>query len=84
MKKKELIYRQLLLNPETTQLELAKTLKISLSTVNNAIQPLRDLGAVQVSTRKLRVIDKEKLVLFWASIRRIQKDIIYSQELICQ
>jgi hypothetical protein len=77
MQKKEIVYRQLLSNPETTQLELAKILNVSLSTVNNAILPLRGMGAVQVNTRKLRVIDKEKLLLFWASIRNLQNDIIY-------
>lgn len=77
MQKKEIIYRQLLLNPETTQLELSKTLKVSLSTVNNAIQPLRRMGAVRVSLRKLRVVDKEKLLLFWASIKKLQDHIIY-------
>ncbi|UCE38085.1 MAG: winged helix-turn-helix domain-containing protein [Thermoplasmata archaeon] len=77
MKKKELIYRQLLLNPETTQLELSKTLRISLSTVNNAIQPLRSMGAIQVSLRKLRVVDKEKLLLFWASIKNLQNHLLY-------
>jgi len=78
MKKKDMIYRQLLLHPETSQLEVAKTLHISLSTVNNAIKPLRGLGGVQVSNRKLRLIDKEKVLLFWASIRRLQNDLLYS------
>ena len=78
MQKKDLIYRYLLLFPETTQLEIAKTLQISLSTVNNAIQPLRGLGAVQVGPRKLRVIDKEKILLFWACVRKLHNDILYS------
>ena len=77
MRKKEIIYRQLLLNPETTQLELSKTLKVSLSTVNNAIQPLRRMGAVKVSLRRLRVVDKEKLLLFWASIKKLHDQILY-------
>lgn len=77
MQKKEIIYRQLLLNPETTQLELSKDLKISLSTVNSAIKPLRSMGAVSVGQRRLRVVDKEKLLLFWASIKKIQGSILY-------
>ena len=71
MNKRELVYRQLLLSPETTQLELAKTLRISLSTVNGAIRSLRDMGAVQVSPRKLRVTDREKVLLYWASMKRL-------------
>ncbi len=77
MQKKEIVYRQLFLNPNTTQLELAEKLEISLSTVNNAIHPLRGMGAVQVSARKLKVLDKEKLLLYWASIRNLQKDLLY-------
>ena len=78
MKKKDIIYRQLLLHPDTSQLEIAKTLKISLSTVNNAIGPLRGLGGVRVSTRSLKLIDKEKVLLFWASIRRLHSDLSFS------
>jgi len=33
MQKKDIIYRQLLLHPNTTQLELAKTLKVSLRVI---------------------------------------------------
>ncbi len=78
MQKKDLVYRYLLLHPETTQLEIAKSLQVSLSTINNAIKPLRGLGAVQVGLRKLRVIDREKILLFWACVRRLYSDILYS------
>jgi hypothetical protein len=77
MKKRELVYRQLLLKPETTQLELAETLDLSLGSVNSAIKPLRGMGAVQVSTRKLRVKDKEKLLLYWASVRSLSDSVLY-------
>jgi hypothetical protein len=77
MEKKEFVYRQILLKPETTQLELAQILGISLSTVNNAVRPLREMGAVQVGKRKLRVADTEKLLLYWASVRNLTRDILY-------
>jgi hypothetical protein len=77
MQKKEMVYRQLLLTPETTQLELSKKLKISLSTVNNAIQPLRNMGAVSVKPRKMRVVDKEKLLLYWASVNILIGLVLY-------
>ncbi|UCF07449.1 MAG: winged helix-turn-helix domain-containing protein [Thermoplasmata archaeon] len=77
MEKKELVYRQLFLKPETTQLELSQVLGISLSTVNNAIKPLRGMGAVHVGKRRLRVTDREKLLLYWASARTLHDDIIY-------
>ena len=77
MERKELVYRQLLLKPETTQLELSQVLGISLSTVNNAVKPLREMGAVQVGKRKLRVTDTEKLLLYWASVRNLSGEIMY-------
>lgn len=77
MEKKEFVYRQLLLKPETTQLELSQILGISLSTVNNAVKPLREMGAVQVGKRKLRVTDIEKLLLYWASVRNLPGEIMY-------
>jgi hypothetical protein len=78
MRKSELVYRQLLLMPETTQLELSRTLGISLSTVNAALRPLRGMGAVRVGQRKLSVVDREKLLLYWASVRNLRNDLCYS------
>lgn len=82
MKKSELLYRQLLGAAEKkvyrhTQLELARALGVSLSTVNNALQPLRKMGAVNVRRRSFEVVSAKKILYYWASTRNIEKDVIY-------
>ena len=68
MKKSELVYRELLFNAiekknnKLTQLELSKKLSISLSTVNNAIKPLVNMGAIQINLRNLQILDIKKIL----------------------
>lgn len=82
MLKTEIVYREIIESWEgknkLSQLELSKRLGISLSTVNNAIRPLVSMGAIGVLPRSIKVIDKEKALLYWASVRDLQKDIVYS------
>lgn len=83
MKKLEFIYREILFqslekkNRTLTQLELSKKLKISLSTVNHAIKPLKKMAAIQVKLKNFKVIDPKKILYHWASVRDLEKDIIY-------
>lgn len=83
MLKKELVWREILHHCFVdgrlifTQKELADWLKISLSTVNNALKLPRASGAIAVSGRNFRVIDKEKFLLLWATHRRLNRDIVY-------
>jgi len=83
MRKKEFVYRELLYqsierkNRKTTQLELSKTLKLSLSMVNFAVAPLVKMNAVKINPRSLEIIDPRKILLHWASARNVEKDIIY-------
>ncbi|MFH1306816.1 MAG: winged helix-turn-helix domain-containing protein [Candidatus Micrarchaeota archaeon] len=84
MKKKELVYRQMLYwamqkkAGKFTQLELSKSLRISLSTVNNALSPLEKMGAIDVGKMGFKILDAKKILLYFASIRNLQKDVIYS------
>lgn len=84
MKKIELVYREILFqameknNKVLTQSYLAKTLKISLSTVNLAIKHLEKMNAVKVKNRSFNIIDTKKILYYWASTRNLEKDIIYS------
>lgn len=83
MKKTELVYRQMLEAIEDgkrklTQSELASALRISISTVNHALMPLRRMGAVSVSLRSFSVVNPKKVLMLWASLRNIEKDILYS------
>ncbi len=61
-----------------TQLGLSLRLKTSISVVNYAIKPLREMGAIAGMPRGFRITDTEKILYYWASIRSLQKDIIYS------
>jgi hypothetical protein len=83
MKKIEMVFEEILYhvlekrNYHLTQLYLAKELNISLSTVNLALKYLRKMNAVDISPRSFKVIDPKKILFYWASIRNIEKDIIY-------
>lgn len=84
MKNKERVYNEILTqfieekSNKFTQLGLSKKLEISISTVNNALKPLRKMGAIEVKQRSFRIIDYRKILLYWASIRNLEKEIIYS------
>ena len=84
LSKKEIVYRYLLdqyfekKQFKFTQSELAKLFHISLSTVNNALKPLRAMGAVEVKSRSFNMLDAKKLILYWATVRKFEKDIIYA------
>ena len=83
MKRIEEVYREMLFqsmekkNSIMSQSYLAGALKVSLSIINLALRPLRKMNAVKVNKRSLEIIDKRKIVYYWASIRNVEKDIIY-------
>ena len=81
MKKIELIWREILdaglKNSIFEQKELAKKFGFSTSTVHAAISPLRLIGGVEVAGRNFKLINFEKLLMFWATHRNLQKDILY-------
>ncbi|MEK6887371.1 MAG: winged helix-turn-helix domain-containing protein [Candidatus Aenigmatarchaeota archaeon] len=84
MKKIELVYCYVLEQAlekkrrSMTQAEIAEALGISLSTVNAAVGHLRKMGAVRVKLRSFEVADIKKILYYWASIRNVDKDIIYA------
>lgn len=83
MKKIEQVYREMLYEAVEknkrifTQLELSKKLGFSLSTINLAIKKLEKMNSVKIGKMNLKVIDIKKILYYWASIRNIEKDIIY-------
>ena len=87
MKKIELVYREILYRViekklfSFTQSELSRKLDISLSIINLAVKKLRDMGSVKVSLRSFSIIDFKKILYYWASIRNLSKDIIFSARL---
>src|SRR3989344_1663123 len=84
MRNAELIVREILYNAlekkkyELTQSQLSKELKISLSIVHRTVMIMQDMGAVRIKQRGFAVQDVKKIMYYWASIRRLQQDIIYS------
>lgn len=84
MTKKEIIWRHVLVKAceekqfTFTQKALAARFKISTSTIFNALKVPRKMGAIEVTGRFFRLIDKEKLLMLWATIRNIQEDIHYT------
>ena len=59
------------------QLELSRLCNLSLSTVNYALKPLERMNAIEKRRFGFRVIDPKKILLYWASIRNLEKDIVY-------
>lgn len=84
MKNKEIVYREILdkyLEDKTvkfTQLELSKKFRFSLSTVHNAIKPLREMGILSIKPRNFILTDAKKFIVYWSTIRRLDRDIVYS------
>lgn len=84
MKKIEIIWRELLYqaiekkNRRFTQKDLASNFNFSTSTIFQALKVPRKMGAVRVTGRFFILEDPEKLLYHWASIRHIQKDIIFA------
>jgi predicted transcriptional regulator len=84
MKKIEQTFREILYqameknNSLLKQSELSKKLGFSLSTINLAVKRLERMSAVRIAKMNFRVIDIKKILYLWASIRNLEKDIIYS------
>ncbi|MBU2637801.1 MAG: hypothetical protein KJ955_02415 [Nanoarchaeota archaeon] len=83
MKKIELVFRELLFqaiekqNRRFTQLALSRELGLSTSMISFALKPLKKMNAVEVRQRGFSVIDPRKVLYHWASVRNIEKDILY-------
>jgi len=84
MLKKEVIYREILTGAiekkqfNFKQLELSKKFGFSLSTVNNALKSLAAIGAVEIGLRGFKLTDAKKALLYWATIRKFEKEVAYS------
>lgn len=84
MKQVEAVYREILYRAmekkelQLTQSELSKKLNISLSIINSAVKKLHSIGAIKIQQRSFQVLDIKKLLYFWASIRNLDKDIIFN------
>jgi len=83
MKRTESVYREILYqaieknNFSLTQSELSKKLDLSLSIVNLSIKKLSNIGAIKINQRSFNILDIKKILYFWASIRNLEKDVIF-------
>jgi hypothetical protein len=81
--RKERVYREILywvIEKNTRsfkQIELSKACKISLSTVNYALKPLEKMNAIEKKRFGFAVLDPKKILVYWASIRNLEKEIVY-------
>lgn len=83
MKRTEEVYREIIHQAEKdnnslTQKSISEKLALSLSNVNNAIAPLRRMGAISVRKMSFQIVNRKKILYYWASIRNIKKDVVYS------
>lgn len=83
MKKKEWIYREILYQYYEkkkgllTQRSLSRSCKVSIGLVNKAIEPLERMNAIEKRVRGFLIINPRKALLYWASIRNLDRDIIF-------
>jgi hypothetical protein len=87
MRKIEIIWHHLLYKALTakrykwTQQELAEDFHYSLSTVHYALKVPSQMGIVRKTARFFVLEDFDKLLYYWASVRKLEKDLIYSTHL---
>lgn len=61
-----------------TQKSLAESCDISLDAVNRVVSRLSQFRAVEKKPFGLRVTEPKKILLYWATTRNLQADIVYS------
>ncbi len=80
----ERVYREILFQllengvSEFTQKDISKRCNLSTSTVNHALKPLVKMYAVKVNRRNFEVLNPKKILVYWACIRNLKRDIIFS------
>ena len=45
--------------------------------INFSIKPLIKMNSIKINPRNLEIIDPKKILYYWASMRNVEKDIIY-------
>ncbi|MEM3401967.1 MAG: hypothetical protein QW179_00965 [Candidatus Hadarchaeales archaeon] len=61
-----------------TQKSLAESCEISLDAVNRVISKLFQFRAIEKKPFGFRVVEPKKILLYWATTRNLQADIVYS------
>ncbi len=60
-----------------SQKQLSEECEIAIGSVNHALNPLENSGAIEKKRMGFRIMNPKKILLYWASVRKLQRDIIY-------
>lgn len=76
---REILYKLLDLRKKEmfSQKSLSGECRLSISTVNYALKPLEEMNTIDKKRFGFIVTDPKKILLYWASIRKLSKDIVY-------
>jgi len=61
-----------------TQKEMSDRLGISISNINRALKELEAINAVVIRPSAFKIIAIDRLLLYWATHRKLERDIVYS------
>ena len=83
MLKQEAVIREILCqflynNDIIDQQQISQSLNVSIGLVNKVISRLQGMGAVSKTGRRYSVTSFRKILMFWASLRNSQRDILFS------
>lgn len=84
MKKKDRILREILYRVYEkdehfmTQKSLAQSCQVSLDTANQVIKKLSQFHSVEKKPLAFKVINPQKILLYWASTRNLAADVVYT------
>ena len=83
MFKEEAVLREILCqvlynNDMIEQRQLSDKLQISIGLVNRMVRRLENMGATYKTGRNYSITSFKKVLLYWASIRNLQRDVIYA------
>jgi hypothetical protein len=82
-KKMEWVYREILFQVLErkqgflSQSSISKRCGVSIGNVNKSLKPLESMNCIEKKPRGFRVLNPKKILLYWASIRNLQRDILY-------
>lgn len=70
--------KQIAASSALTEQEVAAKYNYSLSTVNYALGTPSKIGAIRKTSKFFVLEDFDKLLYYWASVRELEKDIVYA------
>lgn len=82
-KKMEWVYREILFQVLEkrqnflSQSSISKRCSVSIGNVNKALKPLEAMNCIEKKPRGFRVLNPKKILLYWASVKNLQRDVIY-------